>query len=283
MGRKPKRREVLAASGVTIGAIAGCTGRAQEGGQGQGQYDCPDEYSLLAKLESGGSGADCFSEVEEDESASCIEIVGYTTKEDAADNDCDEIVEVEWEATGDCVVYQIRAFGGTDEEFAGIDGDGETSGTFTTNLMTNGGQRAGISNLHFCGVPDEGDENGDGDNGDGDNGDGDNGDGDEDDGGDDDGKDGDGKSDKTPKKGEVNLDGVCYKANKGKAQFRVENHGKEERTFTWKVLGTMQTGTVSVPKRDSETIWVEMDTDQKFGLYCNGDRVAKAKVNTMDC
>ncbi len=90
---------------------------------------------------------------------------------------------------------------------------------------------------------------------------------------------------KKKQKGEVVVDfnGICYKENKGKGQFRIENHGKNEVTLTWKVLGTMRTSTVTVPKRSSKTIWVDINTDQKLGLYYDGNRIATTKVHTQPC
>ncbi|QLG50628.1 hypothetical protein [Natrinema halophilum] len=133
---------------------------------------------------------------------------------------------------------------------------------------------------------DNGDDNGDGDNGD-DNGDGDNGDDNGDgDNGDDNGdgdRDEDDQTDEKNREIAVDLDSVCYKEEKKKAQFRIESYEKREVTVTWKVLGTMQTGTVSVPKHGSKTIWVNMDTDQKLGLYRDGSRIARTKVHTQVC
>ncbi|WP_265108895.1 hypothetical protein [Halosolutus halophilus] len=194
----------MLASGATVGALSGCLGAAQEGGQGEGQYSCPDGYSLLAKFETGG-GDDCFTEDEEENSIGCIEIVDYTTKEGEADDDCDEIVEFEWVATGDCVVYQIRVFGGGEEAFdPGEDEvfeEGQVEGTFTFDTGGDGPQ-PGISNVHFCGVSGDDGDGGDGDggNGDGGNGDGGNGDGGNGDGGNGDDGDGDGDDEDDGKK-----------------------------------------------------------------------------------
>lgn len=144
MPGKPTRREMLLASGAATGALSGCLSVAQ--GQPDdcvppGQYECPDDHDYLAKLEFEGCS---FTQ---DEGDCSISITNYEDKED---EEC-EPVAFDWKVDGgeECVVYDIRVNGGNDCEDHEV--DGTTEGTISTDLENQGGQRAAISNVIFCG------------------------------------------------------------------------------------------------------------------------------------
>lgn len=144
MSEKPTRREILLASGATAGALSGCLSTAQGQSDGcvpPGQYDCPDDYEYLAKLEFENCS---FSQ---DEGDCGISITDYENKDG---EEC-EPVAFDWEVDEgeDCMVYNIRVNGGGDCE--DHEEDGAREGSVTTNLENRGGQRAAISNVIFCG------------------------------------------------------------------------------------------------------------------------------------
>ena len=143
------RRQILIASGATVGALSGCLGSSQEDPSQEsncvppGQYECPGDGVLLAKLDF----EDC--EFIQDEGDCTIDITDF---EDKPDEEC-EPISFDWEVPDqDCVVNHIRVNGGNDCEDFEI--DGETEGSITTDLETEGGQQAAISNVIFCGDPD---------------------------------------------------------------------------------------------------------------------------------
>ena len=307
MVEKPNRRKVLLGTGAALGALSGCMGSTQENGEsgdrelvwGEQQSDrgaenaelnC-DEYGYWHWVLTPGGSESIDVESAELEvrfsDGTSVTVEGYRP------------------SGGDqgAVHFDVYKEGGgeVDEAIATFSGGGENAGLTISDsecvqeddvpddspLPGDGDNGNGDD-----GNGDNGDDNGGGDNDDGDNGDGDDNDGDDGDGGDDDGDDSDGDDDdekdgdgekKTKKPPAVDVYGRCYKDDKGKGQFRVENHEAEAVTVTWNVLGTARSGTVSIPKNGSETVWVTLETDQKLALYDGEIRIAAAKVNTADC